>query len=182
MLPDLAENQDYGKLIMKQPDKAVDLDDIRADVEQVHRRSPVDVLIVDYLNMVKLSHHGDMREAKNEMIRDAKRFATTFDKGRGILLISPWQINRQGVTRAAANDGNYDMSALSSNNEVEKSADAVYTIYSSDELQAINEAKIGCLKMRDHRKADSFHMFVRQDCRRMEDMRGGESELGDLGL
>ena len=72
------------------------------------------MIVIDYVSL--LTADGGGRKSKQETVSDnimeAKRMAMEFDGGKGVLVVTPHQINRKGYAMAAQNDGVYEMEAL----------------------------------------------------------------------
>jgi hypothetical protein len=132
--------------------KTMTMDEVWAIGEQENRRCPIDMFGIDYLGLLE-SATGKGRKTKgdriNENILRAKEMSMAFDRGRGVFVASPHQINRQGYLKAKANGGIYDLDAMADANEAERSADAIFTSYVDDGLQALEEAVCCNLKSRD---------------------------------
>jgi replicative DNA helicase len=172
VLPDL-ENPDYGRIEVIQPSSSkTTLEDIRARAEVVNRRNPLDVLFVDYLQLVSTDKGKgqDKRQLVNDNIAAAKQMALNFDRGNSILVVSPHQINRAGVQEAQKNGGVYDLSALADNNEAERSADCVITVYQDAPLRQKDEAVVCHLKSRDSHRVDPFNIYAPSRHRFMGDL------------
>ena len=152
-LHDLQTNTDYGALLYKEPDRAdVTVGDIRRWAEGKARQVPLDLLVVDYLGLVNPSSGGlSMRESAiaNLAIREAKQMAMSFNRGKGIGVLSPFQSNRDGFKDAEKNGGRYTLRALAWAPEAEKSADLVYTVYRDETMARQQTALLGNLKARD---------------------------------
>jgi len=152
-LHDLQTNTEYGALLYKEPDRAdVTVGDIRRWAEGKARQVPLDLLVVDYLGLVNPSSGGlSMRESAiaNLAIREAKQMAMSFNRGKGIGVLSPFQSNRDGFKDAEKNGGRYTLRALAWAPEAEKSADLVYTVYRDETMARQQTALLGNLKARD---------------------------------
>lgn len=58
------------------------------------------------------------------------------------------QINRDSYKKALRRGGQYDLTAMAEYNELERSASYMVTLFSTDELKAVNEVRIQLLKHR----------------------------------
>ena len=115
-------------------------------------------------------------EGINETLKDAKKFAMSFDNGEGLAVCPPFQVNREGWRRAQLKEGRLDIGALAQHNAAKKEADIItYSFYDMEEA-AINEPKVGMMKSRwSVLPRDPVAMFVDADSRRIMDMTGGLS-------
>ena len=85
------------------------------DTELKNKGRSLDLGCVDYLCL--LSPEKGMRGKEDVqnftlIVKQARRMCLTFDGGRGLRVISPWQINRAGYNEAKKNSGKYDLPAL----------------------------------------------------------------------
>lgn len=161
---DMYSHPDYGKLFMVSPEGA--LTPSRLEMELADRRSQLaeegktlDYLIVDYIGLMvqdKNERYGDFRVDLNAIIKRLKNIALNFDNGRGLRVITPFQVNREGWKLAQKNDGIYGLTALSDANESERAADQIIALYTTDEMKKNGLVKISCLK---HRKGANFAPF-----------------------
>lgn len=84
-----------------------------------HKDKKYDILVVDYL--ARLDMPGDARfrnEAVKALVHTAQGLTRTFDDGRGLVLLSPIQVNREGhkgALKANVDEGEarYDINAIS---------------------------------------------------------------------
>jgi len=93
----------------------------------------------------------------NNMIKWLKNQTITFNNGRGLRIITPFQINREGWKEAVKNEGAYKLTALSNAHEAERSPDQIYALYSTEEMRKSGSIKISWLKNRKTGK--SFQPF-----------------------
>ncbi len=101
----------------------------------------------DYLALLKATQKRQSeREEFNQVLRESKVFSTTFAEGRGVPLISPWQI-KQSEFKEAMKNGYYTLGALSDTSEAEKSPDQILSMLRLPEHK--HEVTMQVLKMRD---------------------------------
>jgi len=159
VLPDL-ENPNYGEIKIDCPTSQVSLQDLMAQAEILNRRMQVDFIVLDYIGLVEARSFADYKDSLNLLMRQMKQWAMTFDGGRGVPIISPFQCNRKGYEAAKQNNGIYDITALSHASEAERTADAVYAIYAPEEERALREATITNLKSRDSQTLAPFKVYT----------------------
>jgi RecA/RadA recombinase len=86
-----------------------------------HRRNKYDILVVDYIGRLEVPGDAKYRDkAVGAMITDAQRLTREFDENKGIVILTPIQVNREGNKRAkAAEEGapRYDLNAIAQNSE-----------------------------------------------------------------
>jgi hypothetical protein len=103
----------------------------------------------------------------NEVLRDLKRLAMSFNHGEGIAVVGLFQINREGYKSALKNNGKYNLTALSYANEAERSSDIVTAGWIDDELKKKGRLQFQCLKSRDQAPFDDFYARIEWPCRRL---------------
>ena len=81
----------------------------------------------------------------------------TFNNGKGIRLLSPFQANRKGWEEAKAHDGVYNLTALSNAHEAERSADVVIALFMDEATKKEGKVKISSLKNRRNSPFDPFN-------------------------
>lgn len=140
-----------GKLFVWRPEDEVKMSDIKKKSEMFHNKYGCDGLIIDYLGLVQPKHRiQDQLASVNSVVREGRMLALNFGRGRGIPLLSLFQMNRQGKMRADKNDGRYDYSAIAFANQIEKDADVITYTYLNDELRKDGKFYLGNLKNRDN--------------------------------
>lgn len=170
VLPDLI-NPLYGKIIVETPSgTAATMNSIRAKAEAINRTTPLDMILIDYVGLVSGEKKVDHKQMLNENLKMAKQMAIEFDRGRGIFLMTPHQINRAGFDRASKAMGVYDIAALSDANEAERSSDVVITIYQDRPHQQKKEAVITMLKNRDGAILEPWNIYSPPEHRYMADL------------
>ena len=155
IIEDIEENRgtEYGSLIVKSPDEDMTITKLRNDLEITHQQVPLHMCIVDHFALMKSENpRGNYYTELNEIVRDSKRLALSFNHGERIPVLGLLQINRSGKTEADKNEGIYQLQALADSNEAERSSDVITTTY-LDKMGKIvdaNQVKFGCLKNRDN--------------------------------
>ncbi len=125
--------------------------DIRRKAEMFHNKYGCDGIIIDHLALVRPQHRSnDYYTSLNSVVVDARQLALNFSRGKTVPVLGLFHLNRQGKLRADKSDGHYDLSAISSSNEVDKSADVITYTYLNDELRRQGKFYLGCLKNRDN--------------------------------
>lgn len=188
VMDDLTTNEKYGRLYYREGQTVITMEDIARWAEGVNRENRLDLLAIDYLGLVDrgatvgegLTGHGGL----NVVVRQAKLLANSFDNGRGIGVLSPFQSNREGYKEAEKNSGRYRLTAMYMTPEAEKSADLVYSTYLDEGLTAANELLIGNLKARDDKMfTELVKVFADPDTRVIADLADEEqppSAIQDL--
>jgi hypothetical protein len=144
-----------GTLIIKQPaDSSWETIKAVAEIENQSLDGNLHELVIDYLTYMDTSHikGGDVKTYMNGVIKDSKAFARDFNNKKGLVLISPVQGNRDGYDRAADNEGRWDKSGIAEFNEFERSLDGCLYTFIDENLQSLEQIKMGTCKVR--READ----------------------------
>jgi len=168
------QNGEYGQFFVHQPEVAeVTLSYVRNITNFFNAKcgNELDMLVIDapYLMTPEL-YKSDFRAALNQIIRSLKLFAQSFNKGEGLAVLCPHQINRDGHDRALKNkDFIYDHKCIADLNEIEKSADLAMTVFSDNEdLRVTNQVLVQFLKSRHHGvpKYQNFPIYANLATRR----------------
>ena len=159
LLPDL-QSSFYGRIEVYTPSGVTRLSNIWAQAEVLNRTLPLDMVMVDYLEMLSPEEkfRGDRFQAINVSIAGAKQMAQQFNRGQGIAVVSPHQINRQGLQRAQERGGIYDVAALADASEAERSSDNVFALYKDQAMEQRNVGLVTHLKNRDGPVVGSFEV------------------------
>ena len=170
----------YGKIHVEvsDPDKSdFTVADLRSKAEMTYNKSPFSLLFVDHAGlMAPRKWVASTTERLNEVIRDLKRMALSFNRGQGMAVISLFQINREGFKAAEKSGGKYNLTHLSYANEAERSSDIVTTTFVNDELRKRNRVLFQCLKSRDDAPFEPFAARVEWSCRRLLTSYGDDIE------
>lgn len=153
---DFSTREDFGLLKIIQPSapltpSSLELYALDYQAELAQKGKNLDFLVVDYVGLMnpdKDDRYGEYNIDLNNTIRKLKIFALSFNDGRGLRVISPFQVNRDGWKEAVKNEGVYKLTALSSANEADRSSDLVISVYMSDDMKKNGLMKICCLKKR----------------------------------
>lgn len=143
---DLDKNPNYGRIYIAQIPRGATLSYLEARMNRQGATWDIDLGVVDALMLLKPDRmRGSEREEFNDILRDAKVFATSFQEGRGVPMISPWQIRRESYLDALRT-GAYGLASLSDTSEAEKSSDQIISLLGHAETK---EVTLQFLKMRD---------------------------------
>lgn len=121
---------DYGRFVVRQMPMRNTVDDVMATLERLEHQFPVHVLVVDSIDMVHPmpGFRGERRDRLGSVIEDFANLAISHDNGRGLIVVSPYQIKRESYERAIANEGRYDLAALSETAMAERRATVVLSL------------------------------------------------------
>lgn len=156
--PDFFKNEAYGTLFLEYPnDSSFKLSDLQARVQHLENTEmPIHAVGTDYLTMMNPIETGKgrpQREDYNEMVKRYKNGALSHRRKDGMsapyVALTPAQISRGGLDEAIKNNNFYELKALREYNELEASADIVFTTMLLAEMRAQKIMKIQNLKNRD---------------------------------
>jgi hypothetical protein len=167
---------EYGKIHIEvgDPEKSdFTVADLRSKCEILFAKSPFATIFVDHVGLMSpRKWSSSTTERLNEVIRDLKRLAMSFNRGMGIAVVALFQINREGYKAAMkrkekTEQARYDLTHLSYANEAERSADIVTATWTDDDLREVNRVQFQCLKSRDQAPFNIFLARVEWACRRL---------------
>ena len=185
---DFPSHKDFGELYLYQPTDALTpskLEMLAYDYNTRLRENgkQLDFLVVDYVGRMtpdKNDRYGDYNIDLNSIIKRLKELALTFDDGRKLRVISPFQINRTGFKEAEKNEGHYSLTALSNANEAERSADLIISTYWNENMKKAGLVKIGCLAHRKGADFDPFEARINFETRQIHEII--QNKPGDTGI
>ena len=181
VIPDL--NDAPGSIQVFNPLGRTSIEDIQQQAEVFNREHPLDIIMIDYINI--LSAPKGVRLSRNDRIAEnvsrAKQLALEFDNGYGVTVVTPCQVNRIGEKKAADSQGIYDREAIADTSELEKTADALFTVYQDKPLRQKREAIVCNLKMRDAGLIDPFPIYMPAEYRFVGELASADdSQLSQL--
>jgi len=161
----------YGEVHVEvaDPDKSdFTVADARSKAEILYAKNPFSMIVFDHMGlMAPRKWVASTTERSNEVIRDTKRLAMSFNRGQGIAVLGLFQINRDGFRAAEKNEGKYNLTHLAYANECEKSSDVVSASWIDDDLRKQGRFYMQCLKSRDVAPFERFGIRVEFHCRRL---------------
>jgi hypothetical protein len=172
----------YGSIHIEvaDPDKVdYTVADIKARAEVLYTKHPFSMMVIDHALLVAPRKWvASTTERINEVIRDCKRMAMSFNRGAGMAVVLLFQISREGYKAALkAREGGssavYNLTFLSYANEAERSADIVTSTWIDPELSKNNQFIIQCLKSRDQQPFEPFRAGIVWQTRRIMSIKEG---------
>lgn len=183
---DFREGNPYGKLFVWQPDKPlttpsdVDLKLRQYQYELQNQDEDLSFGVIDYISLLGVDKNESSRDYNqnlNNIIKRLKRTCLTFNNGRGIRILSPFQVNREGYKKALENDGLYDSTAISNAHEAERSADVIISIFVGERERANGMLKICNLKNRRDKLFSPLNACINFKTKCIYDYAGDASDL-----
>ena len=145
-----------GRIMVLPPTGKATVSSVFAQADAVKQECEnLGLLVVDYAQMLQSGHWTDNdTQNQREIVRDLKLGAMDFDRGKGIPVLTPWQINRDGFQEAVKRRAKtpakvYDPTALSRSSEAERSADLVLATWIDDDLRYRERIHIECVLSRE---------------------------------
>jgi replicative DNA helicase len=128
IIDDFTKNPLYGKLVIVQIPRNATISYCETKSNKYQREFDVDLVVIDSINLLKADRRfSTKREELASTLIEAKQLATTFADGRGVPVVSPWQVNRDSW-KEAQTVGHYNSSALAETSEASSSSDILITI------------------------------------------------------
>lgn len=160
---------DYGRLYIAQVPRGATIASCEQRLYAIQRKfhrsgASVDVVYFDYLALLSASARRlSDRESLASIIKEAKQVATSFDGGRGVPFVTPWQMNRTAKDYADMN-GYYTTQHLAETAEATNSSDVILSILAKgDEDARVRDVFLQVLKNRDGETVRSTPIQVRVD-------------------
>jgi hypothetical protein len=147
---------EYGRLHISQVPRGATIAQIESRLQHQQAQWKIDLVVIDYLALLRPDRKR--REATQEfqdLLKEAKVMATTFDDGRGIPVLSPWSM-QQGAYKEALKQRRYTLASLSDTSEAEKSPDILYTLLRMEDEPGVLYSQF--LKNRDGETPDDFRL------------------------
>ena len=168
--------KNYGKIHIEVPDPNktdITVDDVRRRAELIYAKTPFLMIYIDHAGlMAPRKWVSSTTERLNEVLRDLKRMAMSFNRGQGTAVVALFQMSREGYRAAMkikekTGQARYEIIHLSYANEAERSADVVTCGWKDDDLVKLNRVQFQCLKSRDQRPFEIFQARVEWPVRRL---------------
>lgn len=132
-LDDLKNNEAYGKIYIAQVGSDARLSWVRGQMQRLNQQWPIEYSVVDSINLLRpeVSRPNQQHELVS-LLQDAKQLARSFDNGRGVPLVSPWQMSISAYTNAL-DLGQYTLhKSLADTSEAQKTPDVVLSLLRSE--------------------------------------------------
>lgn len=145
--------KNYGKIFIEvaDPDKSdFTMADIRHRAEVIYSKTPFSMIFIDHVGlMAPRKWVPSTTDRLNEVIRDCKRLAMSFNRGQGIAVVALFQISREGykvAKKAKEKTGvaEFDLTHLSYSNEAERCLVGSRTyVYTSKGCRLLKDINLG---------------------------------------
>ena len=117
--------EDRGVMYISQIPLGTKISNIQAKLNKLNNSFPIDAVVIDSLDLLasEVPRQTD-REKYNSIFTAAKLLATSFNNGKGVRIISPWQVSRSGLTNSETT-GRFQLKDLADTADAERKADVV---------------------------------------------------------
>lgn len=159
---DLTENPDYGGIVIAQVPENSSFNTIRAICKRHNQKRRVDIIIIDSIDLIGSDRRRrEKRDELNEVILASKGLAMSFDNGRGVPVISPWQIKMEAHMAVSRGDRTgYDITDFGDSVEIQRKADLAMSMLSKKDM---DRALATLHKWRDGKSEQSFDLDTTLD-------------------
>lgn len=162
VVEDFSTNPTYGRMYIAQIPSGATLGYVEAKLARAQQKFDVNLVVVDYLALLKPDRkRPNNREELNDILKDAKAMAVSHDGGRGVPLVSPWQMS-QSAYKDALRSGEYTLANLADTSEAEKSSDTIISLLRQPDTPG--EVKAQMLKVRDADRPSPFTLEIDYRC------------------
>jgi replicative DNA helicase len=178
VLNDFTSNPGYGKCYVAQLPFGATLGNVNSRLSRIGHLFEVHLCIIDYLGLLRADQRRDAaHEETAQMLKDAKGIAATFNGGRGVPVVSPWQVNRPGRERALR-DGSYQGVDLAQSQEAANTPDVVLTLLEPQKIENPRNTPVKGELLKNRDGARGMMMPLKVDyatsCWRAEESSGGQ--------
>jgi replicative DNA helicase len=154
------------------------LGNVNSRLSRIGHLFEVHLCIIDYLGLLRADQRRDAaHEETAQMLKDAKGIAATFNGGRGVPVVSPWQVNRPGRERALR-DGSYQGVDLAQSQEAANTPDVVLTLLEPQKIENPRNTPVKGELLKNRDGARGMMMPLKVDyatsCWRAEESSGGQ--------
>jgi len=156
---------DYGKCYVVQMPERATVAGMGSRMAAIERQFHIDFCVVDYLQLFEPELRSrDARgfEDQSSIIKAASRLSAAFNRGIGVPMLSPWQINREGRQALQAN-GRYSLENMSGTQEAAKTPDVVLSLADREEDTSSGRRaplELAVLKNRDGPKGQTLRLHA----------------------
>lgn len=147
-----SDNPDYGQLIVCQIPKGTTMSTLEAKLYRWEQEFPIHLCIIDSPDMLAPDYRfSEERHNLNDIVNAVAGLAISFNGGKGLRLLCPWQASRKGQVDARET-GRYTKDCLSDTQMAEKRAAIIMALLEDPDVPTRIKAQI--LKCRDAAPVD----------------------------
>ena len=153
VVEDFCTNSSYGVFDIAQATSGMTMSEVIVKVKNFEDRYgvPLHLLIIDYLALMGTSRHRQKRQEElNDILLEAKGFATSHDNGRGLILMAPHQTKQARREIVKPEIGKfYTVRDFADTSEAGKTIDVGIMLLRTPELEEVHEIAASLVKCRD---------------------------------
>jgi len=155
------KSNQYGNMYIHQVPRFASMDNVESIMNTVQKKFDIDLVVLDYLALLRpIGSRNTDRESLSGILKNGKQIATSFNKGRGVPLVSPWQVSRASWEDATT-VGRYTSKALAETAEATNTPDIIASILAPvDNTDRHANLTAQVLKHRDGETADGIQISV----------------------
>lgn len=130
-----------------------------------HPKNKYDILIIDYIGRFTVPGDQKFRDkAIGALVHEVQGLTQSFDENKGLICLTPIQVNREGNKRAnaAAEDAasRYDLNAISTISEYQHDLDLCLSVWSDADMKYESKVLIEQIKQRKGKRTPREIMFI----------------------
>ena len=165
----------HGHFVLIQAPPGADLSWLRGRLIQYEGSFKIDLVIMDDLrNLVSGTNRRNEWEEFNDLLKGSKGLARTH-AGRGVPIISPYQISREGHKNLGTDIRRYKLTDLSSSSEAERSPDLVVSLIPQDD--STDRLSLHIMKQRDGETGREFEVGIEFEYQHFHEVVEGTTAL-----
>jgi replicative DNA helicase len=161
VVADLTTNPEYGHIYIYQLPNQAGMREVEQIMYSVQKKFDIDLVICDTLQLLRPNGtRSTDRESMAGVIKNAKQVSVSFNKGRGVCFVSPWQVNR-AAKEHADNTGRYSTQGLAETAEATNTPDIIVSVLAPiDNTDRYANVISQVLKHRDGETAADIQLAV----------------------
>ena len=177
MIKKFLTQAETGEFVIVQAPTNASLPWLRGKLLQYESAFKLELVILDDLrNLRPEKRRSQEWEEFNDLLKGCKAIARTH-AGRGVPIISPYQISRSGYKAAKESDNHrYELTALSSSSEAERTPDLVMTLWADP--ADITDLILRVIKQRDGATGRELRVKAEFDFQNFYELEQGRVDLG----
>lgn len=144
-------SQIAGRLYVAQVPRGATISVVESRLARITRDWPADLVILDSIQLLKAeTARRSLWEESSLTLKDAKSMAATYMDGRGVPVVSPWQVSKE-ARKQALERGFYIVSDLAETAEAGTISDLVFSLLAPPEFTGGRDVviQLSVLKNRD---------------------------------
>lgn len=161
VVSDFTKTGDYGKVYVCQVPRGSSVTYLEQRLATLQRKFHIELAVMDYLALLRSDRNRQTtREELAAIMKDTKQVATGFDNGRGLPILSPWQVSRAARIDAEKIEM-YTSASLSETAEATNTADLIISMLApTDNTDRRADVNMQILKNRDGPTANGLRVTV----------------------